>query len=468
VQREVTKAMQTPELGYRHGLRQLNEQRMLVYISRFAAAGSALGLFLRMSCLYSFGDPALYQQILRSYGVVPFQPPFVDMSFFLANWECARQGVDVILSNPCDVLHRVYTNSPLWLSTSSVPLGVSDTETVGWTLDLLFLLSLTLMPPPRCWLELILVVAATLSTTVVFALERANTDILLFMMVLATGIFTEYRLPMRLLGYSLGLVAGLLKYYPIMVLTAIFQERVSVFFVLVLAIMGVFAVFWSEYRIDIVRGLPNIPTGPYNTDLFSARNLPFLLGDAVGGAAASPPLGRVAAGGLYAVMIVVCLLFCRKLLCFGELRAVLATLAGLERVLLVIGSAVIVGCFFTAQSIGYRGVFLLMVLPGQLAISRAPVRQVRTLGLATSLVIVLLMWSECFRLALYDALEYLGLPSIIAVEIKMLFWFVRELCWWWVVSVMLAMLVDFLETSPVIRSVSSLFAFSIGPVKDQD
>ena len=112
--------------------------------------------------------------------------------------------------------------------------------------------------------------------------------------------------------------------------------------------------------------------------------------------------------------------------------------------------------------------FLLMVLPGQLAISRATAYQVRALGLATSLVIVLLMWSECFRLALYDALEYLDLPLVIAVEIKMLFWLVREVCWWWVVSVMMAVLADFLEASPVIRGVSSRLALSIAQVSDRD
>ena len=59
-------------------------------------------------------------------------------------------------------------------------------------------------------------------------------------------------------------------------------------------IIGALAVFWFEYETDIVRGLPNIPTGPYNTDLISARNLPFLLGEAIGDAAASLPIGRVA------------------------------------------------------------------------------------------------------------------------------------------------------------------------------
>jgi hypothetical protein len=41
-------------------------------------------------------------------------------------------------------------------------------------------------------------------------------------------------------------------------------------------------VFWAGYHVEIPRGLPTIPEGPYNTDLFAAKNLPFLPGEAAG------------------------------------------------------------------------------------------------------------------------------------------------------------------------------------------
>ena len=55
-------------------------------------------------------------------------------------------------------------------------------------------------------------------------------------------------------------------------------------------------------------------------------------------------------------------------------------------------------CFYVrpGQSIGYRGVFLLLVLPGLLALSRAPARALRVLAFGTGIVIVLLMWGEGF------------------------------------------------------------------------
>ena len=431
-------------------------------IYRFAATIAGLLVFFSMSWLYAFGDRSIYEQILTAYGIWPFRFPFVDISAWLAVWECARQGVDVISANPCDVLQRSYSSSPLWIAASAIPLGVRDTPAVGWFLDLVFLMSLSLLPPPRYFRELILVLAATLSTMVIFALERANPDVLLFIMALAAGVLAECRLFMRLLGYLVALVAALLKYYPIMVLAIVLRERISIFAAIVAVIAGSLAAFWIEYHVDIARGLPTIARGAYNTDLFAAKNLPFLLAEAVGSAAEpsslAPLAQRIVAGGLYAMLVGISVTICRRLLSFAELRSALALLTPFERIFRVIGSAVISGCFFAGQSIGYRGVYFLMVMPGLLAISRRPAcRDLRTLSLSSSVVIVLLMWGECFRLALYRALELPGVPGIIAGQFKVCFWLVRELGWWWTVSVMLTVLVDFLRASPIMSLVSSRF-----------
>jgi hypothetical protein len=52
------------------------------------------------------------------------------------------------------------------------------------------------------------------------------------------------------------------------------------------------------------------------------------------------------------------------------------------------------------------------------------------------------MWGECLRLALSGA----G-----AGGAEVLFWLLRELYWWWTASLMLAVLGDFLQDSPVLR-----------------
>jgi hypothetical protein len=344
------------------------------------------------------------------------------------------------------------------MTISAIPLGVRDTGAVGWIVDLVFILSLSLLPQPRHLAELLLILAATLSTMVVFALERANPDVLLFLMALTTGVLAECRLFLRILGYLFALLAALLKYYPIMILAIVFRETISVFAALSLLILGCLAGFWAEYHADVARGLPSIAQGPFNTDLFAAKNLPSLLGEMIGAAEPSPwaPLmQRIVVGGLYAILLGVSLTICRRLLGIKGLQDALAELTDPERIFLVIGSAVIVGCFFAGQSIGYRGVFLLLVLPGLLAISHRSSADIRSLSLGTSVVIVALMWGECFRLALYRALEGAEITDALAGQLKLVFWLLREVGWWWTVSVMLTVLADFFRDAPVGRWVSS-------------
>ena len=79
------------------------------------------------------------------------------------------------------------------------------------------------------------------------------------------------------------------------------------------------------------------------------------------------------------------------------------------------------------------------------------------MSFGTGVVIVLLMWGECLRLALHHGLEQWGVPEPLASEARIQFWLFRELCWWWVVSVMLAVLTDFLSQSPIVRRATILF-----------
>ena len=60
------------------------------YVYRLAAVIIPLIVFLGMSYLYAYGDQNVYAQILTAIGIWPFQFPFLDMSAWLAVWECAR------------------------------------------------------------------------------------------------------------------------------------------------------------------------------------------------------------------------------------------------------------------------------------------------------------------------------------------------------------------------------------------
>jgi hypothetical protein len=151
-----------------------------------------------------------------------------------------------------------------------------------------------------------------------------------------------------------------------------------------MAAAGSVAGFWAAWHAEIMRGLANMPPGPYNTDLFAAKNLPLLVGMLVENAAApsrfSAAVGWGVTAGLYGGLAGSALAICRRLSRFAELRAAIAGLPDRERVIMVIGSAVIAGCFFAGQSIGYRGIFLLLVIPGLLALSRSGSCELRALS----------------------------------------------------------------------------------------
>ena len=420
----------------------------------------ALGSFLALSAVYLLGHHDAYMAILRLYGVDPFRFPFLDISGPLAAWDCTRLGIDVVEHNPCDVLGRGYTYSPLWMAGSFIPLGTGATGVVGWVLGLLFILSLTLLPPARRPWELVLVVLATNSTMVVFAVERANQDIILFMLALCAGFLAGGSLPARLVAYLVALGAALIKYYPITLLILSFRERVAVFLANGLAMAGLIVLFLAAYLPDVERGLPLIASGSYFANWFAAKNLPFGVTELIfgmSGRSADTFTFTLLGTALYGVLVLSGALICRRLLTRTALRQTFSRILGYERIFLVVGSTLIVGCFFAGQSTGYRGIFLLFVLPGLLAIARvAADSATRRLCRAAAIVLLLLMWGEFFRTGLAAILARLDISPLSGTVSTLIFWLAREFAWWWIVSVMVAFLISFLAESETVRGLVQL------------
>jgi hypothetical protein len=57
----------------------MRQREIPTWLCRFAPAGSALAVFLAMSWLYWQGHKEVYDGILQSWGIVPFQFPFLDI-----------------------------------------------------------------------------------------------------------------------------------------------------------------------------------------------------------------------------------------------------------------------------------------------------------------------------------------------------------------------------------------------------
>ena len=180
---------------------------------------------LGFAALWTGGAHDAYFALFRWLGVPAFRFPFLDTHGELAIIDCHRRGVDVYLSNPCDVLRRVHVYTPLWFRFTVLPIDTSWTPRLGFALALVFAASLLLLPSGRDGRAVGLICAATPLPAVGFALERGNADLLMFVFAALAAALALRRLPTRLLAFPIVVLAAALKVYPATLLVLALRER---------------------------------------------------------------------------------------------------------------------------------------------------------------------------------------------------------------------------------------------------
>jgi hypothetical protein len=371
--------------------------------------------------------------------VHPFDFPFLDMHGALATAECYRHGIDVIASNPCDVLGRTLDYSPFWLVTASLGIGTGMTPTLGLMLDVVFLIAVFFLPPANSTSAVVVMSVALVSSAVAMGLERANLDLAVFVMaMLAAG--CSVRAPAwRCLGYGFIALAALVKYYPGIMLLLALRELRRLLLPLVAVLLLVAALFvWIDGAM-LVRALHNLDLRQFPTT-FSAVNLPenlvnFLIPDA-------EPLGRM----IEFVFALLALVYAYAIARHGDVRAALPSLPTRDHNLLLFGCALILGCFFTAQNAPYRGIYFLFILPALPVLWRAsPTIKTRRLLKRLAGAIIFLMWDPLIGLAADHIVTAFALEPLYARVYPIL----RGIVWWWVAGVLLALLFDAFRTAVV-------------------
>src|SRR6185437_11070921 len=286
--------------------------------------------------------------------------------------------------------------SPFWLDVAPGFLTAQDAVWLGAALDLLFIAALPFILRPRSLAEAGIFALAATSTMVVYALERGNIDIIVFLLIAAAGILHGREIGRRAPAYALCLLGAVLA-----------------------ALLGFLALDGAR----LPEALANVPhAASLFTDAFSARNLPEGVAQLLPNL--SPGVGTVVAAAVLALLLVAGASRVRRVLRLlgpadhdGDSR---------EAMHLLLGGTLLVACFFAGDNVGYRGILFLLVLPGLLAQRRAAddpaVR--RWLAQMTAAVIIL-MWGECLRRGSY-ALVAATLSPWLTVRLELLFWLGRE------------------------------------------
>jgi hypothetical protein len=421
--------------------------RLLVPIVGFIA----IGLF---AFLYHV-HPHVYFAILTGWGLEPFRFPFLDTHAVLSALECTRRGFDVYRYNPCDVLTRAFVYSPMILDASFLKVTPGWLDWTGFGLAAGFFLSLASLPTPRAVREWIVMALAICSTMSLYALERGNIDLLMFALVVVAGHFMQRGRAARAISYGAILFGICLKYYPIVGLIVALRERPRRFLAIVAAGIVVLALFVLHYHAGLAEAMTRVPHGSYFTDFFGAVNLPFGLAELL-----SPAASDGATGALIVAMVPWILLALLIGSGFRQATGIAGALPSPDLLsparttFLILGAAIIVGCFFAGQSIDYRGIFFLLILPGLLTLSRQV--DAGHILRRLPLMIIFLMWGEMF----FEVLRNITFADPIAMRgleiLRVVFWFVRELIWWRVITALAGILLGFVATSEMAQRTASL------------
>ncbi|MFM5929923.1 MAG: hypothetical protein ACKOPQ_03340 [Novosphingobium sp.] len=408
---------------------------------------AALTVFAALALLYLFGSFTTYQHTLGSVGVRVWPWPYLDTDTVLSGVRCLRDGVDVYAANPCDPEMRSYGYSPLWMLLAHFPVTEAWIPWIGTIFALLFIAALWLLPAARNRDSLLLILLGLISAATILAVERGNNDLVNFALVASMAALMSRSAGARLAGYGLGLVAGMLKFYPLLVMASALRERPARFFRIAAASVVIVGVAAAITWHDLSRALAIIPTGSPFYEMFGAPNL----GQ---GLAIIFNLPASFAGGLRVVLTIGAIaLGVRYGLRAGTLRAV-AALTERERNFLLIGALMVIGCFMTSQNIAYRTINLLLVLPSltALRVVDAP-RMMKAMTWAA----ILLLWEELIYRWIVVFADLTGERTSKAIELS-LAWLPRELGWWWIVTMLIAC------TAAIIRPMA-MGQWALGAVK---
>lgn len=345
-------------------------------------------LFVVLTLVW-LGSFALFPDLFFCVGVNHLGVWFLDTFAILASNDALSRGLDPFAPNALDYLHRPHVYSHWWLHLRDLGLTRAHNLWVGLALVLAFLAVALARLRPRVPGELLWYGVVFLSSPVLLALDRANNDLVVFILLAAVvPCLTSPRRPVRFLAAVPIAVAAGLKFYPAiagLVLLAAPDAR-ELRGRLLIAV-GLLAIVGLSVAPDLARFGGLAPRADGLTS-FGAVNL--LEAAGLGGwraAVAALAFAAVAVGG-----------FLRARVFDGWHPAPADRSAWLG---FVLGSALLAGCFFTGSNYAYRWIFAAWMAPLLWSLPRDPAAPagVRRLAGLTAGLLVFVLWSDALASA---------------------------------------------------------------------
>ncbi len=433
---------------------------------RWAPSLAGAGLYLIFAVLWLYA-PQAYNEFLLISGAAPLEAqPFGDLGAVLRAGACWREGVNVYAPSTC--MHGgVYNYSPFLLRATYLPLGLQDQMPGGIILGVVFLAALAWLPAPQSRAELLIRICATCSESVIFVLERANLDVVIFLLTLLGVMLLLVNRLTALAGYAVFLLAAAMKFYPAALLALVLREQFKQIFIVVVAVFVCGAGYMLAFSHGTAVAISILPGGLPFRGVFGASNLPkglallYFLPVFTLRPNLAQYLSVAHQPGILAFKTITTNILTLAAVIAGAMTAprYMEKFSGLDQkrsLLLLTGGVTITFCFFAAQNISYRCIFMLLTLPGLCSMATQSGGTARQKLLLLIFAILFLFWDDFFR-------DIISVSAILALKPsqeaypEFAFWLFAECVWWWVVIQLLAFVFCFLQeaAAPILRTLKT-------------
>ncbi len=333
-------------------------------------------------------------------GVPAMDPAFADLRAITGAADSIAEGLDPLRENPGDPWGRPLNYPRVWLIGAKLGLTSAATPLLAALVWLAGAWGMAVLArEARSRIAAFVFALAVLSPVSWFALERANTDLVMFGLLAAAALFVARR---PTLGAGIVGLAALLKLYPIFALTALFGgERPKALRLAAVVGAGFCFYAWST-RDDLALIAANTQHWPpisYGIEI-APRWLAQNLGQNVGFARGL----FLAAAYLAAAAVLAASARLRGRVRIEDRESARSSAA------FRVGASVYVGSFLLGSNFDYRLLFLLFTLPRLSAWASVEEPVLRRAARATLGILLLLLWSSLWRrgLAQFPAGDALG------------------------------------------------------------
>ena len=338
-------------------------------------------VFLTHILLFSF--PHYWHFVLGPVHI-PDVYPFLDMKGRLAHIQGYMTGLDIYhVPNLLDPLGRINDKPSYTLLLGHLGLNLEHAVPLSIFFIFLMVFGTLLLIKPRNWYHVIAAYLVICSPSVLFAVERGNDDIVIFVFLLIVPLFLSKNTSWgNLVAFCLISIVGPAKYYPFAAyILFAHPQRTNrqTFFWLTSSITYITVFILLTYK-EILFLSSRIPQPNY-INSFGAKLLFELLG-------LKFPIPEL----LTFISIVIILLF---LPVFSlHKHRILPNITKIEEYYFLLGSVILIFCFFVNSNSDYRLVFCLFLLPALFSwLSNTKINfYLRLVTTASIILIIVIMW----------------------------------------------------------------------------